>query len=244
MRSIKLVPALAAAAMLLALAPAGASGKPRSHAAAGKCTLELEAPTDIVVGEVAKLQGKVECPNPTAAASVPTVTILSRPARRGRPEAAIGTAPVVSGASGLTFSFETSPPENTTYVVSAAGARSVHKTVLVSPRVEFGKETPADGSQLVTGAGPVVVVKHTNSAASHAVTFTGTVFPSRLGQIVILQREAANASEEFRSIDSGRVNGAGQFTSTSSGRRETRTSACSPRARTSTRRARPKCAAT
>src|SRR4029077_19905216 len=99
----------------------------------------LEAPTDIVVGEVAKLQGKVECPNPAAAASVPTVTILSRPARRTHPEAAIGTAPVVSGTSGLTFSFETSPTENTTYVASATGARSVHKTVLVSPRMEFGK---------------------------------------------------------------------------------------------------------
>jgi len=63
MRSIKLIPALAAAASLLALAPAQSYARPRAHkhaahrlhhrhaAVTGACRLTLEAPTVITAGE-------------------------------------------------------------------------------------------------------------------------------------------------------------------------------------------------
>ena len=65
MRSIKLIPALAAAASLLALAPAQSYARPRAHKHAAlhhrhavvtrACRLTLEAPTIITAGEKAEV---------------------------------------------------------------------------------------------------------------------------------------------------------------------------------------------
>src|SRR5437764_15429145 len=129
MRSLKLIPALAAAASLLALAPAQSYARPRAHkhaahrlhhrhaAVTGACRLTLEAPTVITAGEKAEVFGKLVCPGP-AATQLTEVTILQRPARRGRRPTTFSAKAVVEGTA---FKFEASPTANTTYVAVAAG---------------------------------------------------------------------------------------------------------------------------
>ena len=134
MRSIKLIPALAAAASLLALAPAQSYARPRAHkhaahrlhrllhrhaAVTRACRLTLEAPTVITAGEKAEVFGSLICPGPAASAALTEVTILQRPARRGRRASTIAAKATVEGGA---FKFETSPTANTTYVAVAAGA--------------------------------------------------------------------------------------------------------------------------
>ena len=127
MRSIKLIPALAAAASLLALAPAQSYARPRAHkhaahrlhhrhaAVTGACRLTLEAPTVITAGEKAEVFGSLICPGPAASAALTEVTILQRPARRGRRATTFAAKATVEGAA---FKFEASPTANTTYVAS------------------------------------------------------------------------------------------------------------------------------
>src|SRR5690242_16279367 len=116
MRSIKLIPALAAAASLLALAPAQSYARPRAHkhpvlhhrhaAITGACRLTLEAPTVITAGEKAEVFGSLICPGPAASAALTEVTILQRPARHGRRASTIAAKATVEGGA---FKFETSP---------------------------------------------------------------------------------------------------------------------------------------
>ena len=218
MRPIKLVPALAAAASLLALAPAQSYARHRHHAADGllhvhrhatatrACRLTLEAPTVITAGEKAEVFGKLVCPG-AAATQLTEVTILQRPARRGRRATTFTSKAIVEGGA---FKFEASPTANTTYVAVAAGVRSAHRTIKVAPVVTL--KEPPEGTQLLTGRGALVGVPHARSRASNLVTFKGTVNPFYAGEIVGLQRENATANEEWHHIAQGTVNAKGEFT--------------------------------
>src|SRR2546421_12063049 len=150
MRPIKLVPALAAAASLLALAPAQSYAhkhhrllQAHRHAAATRaCRLTLEAPTVITAGEKAEVFGSLICPS--AAAPLTEVTILQRPARRGRRATTFASKATVEGGA---FKFEASPTANTAYVAVAAGGHTPPKTIKAAPA---GKpKEPAGGTQQV-----------------------------------------------------------------------------------------------
>src|SRR5436190_5772320 len=217
MRPIKLVPALAAAASLLALAPAQSYARHRHHAADGllhvhrhatatrACRLTLEAPTVITAGEKAEVFGKLVCPG-AAATQLTEVTILQRPARRGRRATTFTSKAIVEGGA---FKFEASPTANTTYVAVAAGVRSAHRTIKVAPVVTL--KEPPEGTQLLTGRGALVGVPHAHSRVSNLVTFKGTVNPFYAGEIVALQRENATANEEWHRIALGTVNDKGEY---------------------------------
>jgi hypothetical protein len=222
MRPIKLVPALAAAASLLALAPAQSFARHRGHrhhaanrlhrlidrhaAATRACRLTLEAPTVITAGEKAEVFGKLICPGASATA-LSEVTILQRAAKRGRRATTFAAKATVEGGA---FKFEASPTSNTTYVAVAAGIHSAHKTIKVAPVVTL--KEPPEGTQLLTGRGALVGAPHAHSRVSNLVTFKGTVNPFYAGEIVGLQRENATANEEWHHIARGIVNAKGEFT--------------------------------
>ena len=218
MRSIKLIPALTAAASLLALAPAQSYARPRAHkhathrllhrhaAVTRACRLTLEAPTVITAGEKAEVFGSLICPGPAASAALTEVTILQRPARRGRRASTIAAKATVEGGA---FKFETSPTANTTYVAVAAGVHSAHKTIKVAPAVTLAQ--PPEGTQFLTGRGAVVGAGHARSRIANQVIFKGTVNPFYPGEIVALQRENATANEEWHRIALGTVNGKGEY---------------------------------
>jgi hypothetical protein len=218
MRSIKLIPALAAAASLLALAPAQSYARPRAHkhtahrlhhrhaAVTRACRLTLEAPTVITAGEKAEVFGSLVCPGPAASAALTEVTILQRPARRGRRATTFAAKATVEGGA---FKFETSPTANTTYVAVATGVRSARKTIKVAPAVTLAQ--PPEGTQFLTGRGAVVGVGHARSRIANQVIFKGTVNPFYSGETVALQRENATANEEWRRIALGTVNGKGEY---------------------------------
>ncbi len=209
MRSIKLFPALAAAAGLLALAPAGASARAAGHrhanplpANASKKCVSIEVPTVITAGESVSVTVKVACPPNPAASGVP-VTIYAhraRPRKTGSTTIA-GTPTTSSGVA----SVNTKPEENTFYYAVANGIHSPQKLVKVSPAVTFEGPTV---SQLSTGSASP------HGSAANKVEFKGKVSPFQRGQIVVLQRENSTNNEEWRRIDLGTVNGEGKYTIT------------------------------
>jgi hypothetical protein len=207
MRSIKLFPALAAAAGLLALVPAGASARAAGHRQANrlaasksnKC-LSIEVPTIITAGEPVSVVVKITC-SPNASASGVPVTIYAHRAhpRKSGSTTIAGTPATTAGVA----SVNTNPTENTVYYAVANGMRSPQKLVKVSPAVIFEGPTV---SQLSTGsAGP-------HGRAVNQATFTGHVSPFEKGQIVALQRENSTNNEEWRRIDLGVVNAQGVYT--------------------------------
>jgi hypothetical protein len=208
MRSIKLFPALAASATLLALAAAGASARPAGHRHAtrgaasptGSCRVTIEVPKSVITfGEPVTLSGVLTCPN----AGGQTVTIYQG-AIGTHSFTVAGTATTeTSGSTSDAYQFAPpSPSASTIYYAVAAGARSAHKVVKVAPQVTT--TAPADGTQVLTGGSA-------RARALNTVTFKGKVNPIEVGALVALQRENATASEEWHRIDLGRVNGEGQY---------------------------------
>ncbi len=223
MRSIKLVPALAAAvATSLALAPAGASAArhhglkhPRPsvkrHAiGSGSCRLKLNAaPRLVEAGESAVVFGQLQCPPGTSPAGQP-VTIVEHPA--GASAASTAGTPTTDALG----RYQLSTPAlltNTLFSASAAGAQSRHRTVQVAPKVNLTPPTPADGAQLFTAAGPFLGLKR-SQRAKNAVTFSGTVSAEEQGATVILQRQNAIRGENWIRIDAGQVGPGGSFSIT------------------------------
>jgi hypothetical protein len=218
MRPIKLVSALAAAASVIALAPAVSSAiggvhrhhralhrHARNHAAVtGACRITLEAPRVITAGEKVTVFGQIVCPS---AATVKEVTILQRPLpRRGH----IATISSHASVEGTAFKFEVAPMVNTLYRAEAAGLRSGEKAIHVAPVVTL--KEPTEGTMLFTGRGATIGAHHNRLA--NAATFKGTVNPFYPGEIVALQREASTATEEWKAIDRGTVNAQGEYTIT------------------------------
>src|SRR4029077_4451736 len=176
MRSIKLVPAVAAMATLFALAPAGAVAakhpglKRHRHALrlhAGSCHVSLNAaPRFIEAGETAVVFGQLLCPGGTSAASQ-TVTVLQRSA--GTP----GVSTAGTTTTDATGHYQLTTPAlltNSFFRATAQGAQSGEKSVKVSPKVSLSG--PADGSQLFTGAGPFIRSHARRFGLRNKVTFT------------------------------------------------------------------------
>jgi hypothetical protein len=212
MRLIKLLPALAATAALLALASAGASARPAGHRQAGNtsankggnCHLSIEAPALITAGEPVTVFGNLTCAT-TSSTGVP-VTVYTRPARAGarRFGAATFTGSTTTTTGGAYASTPPAPTVTTLVYAIAAGVRSPSKLVKVAPQVSM--EGPA-GTQLFTGGGK-------RTRALNQVKFTGKVNPFEPGELVALQRESSTANEEWHRIDLGAVNGKGEYTIT------------------------------
>jgi hypothetical protein len=188
MRSTKLSSAFAAAAALLAIAPAGAVAAPKLPQQKGQvslagCRLSESADPHVVnSGDSVLVTGALTCPG-GAAVSGQTVTVYERIAGVPGGFKIVGTAPTTGDGS---YVF-TPPPviTDSTFYTRAAGARSVNRTVRVAPQVTLATSPLLpEGSQLLTGR-------------AHGVTFTGSVNPIDTGAEVVLERESGGSSEEW-----------------------------------------------
>ncbi len=212
MRISKLAPIAAAAAALLALAPAGASARRGTHrhpgrrntSQLGNCKVKINvAPPVIQAGESALVFGTLLCPGGTSAAGQ-TVTVFQSSA--GTP--GVSTAGTTATDAGGNFQL-TSPAllTNSAFHATAGGAQSASKNVKVSSKVSLSG--PPDGAQLFTAAGPFLHSGHRR--ARNTVTFTGTVSPADAGATVVLQRENATGNEEWHRIGLGQVGPGGVY---------------------------------
>jgi hypothetical protein len=194
MRSTKL-PAFAATAAMLALAPAGAlaaAGHHRLANALGHCRLTLlEAHAQITEGETENLGGQLSC-HGAPPSTAQTITIYGRTA--GSSYQVLGTA----GTEGGAYTFETPKIEtDTVFYASTPEARSSQRAVRVEPVVKL--EGPNEKTPVITGR-------------NNAVIFKGTVNHKDAGAHVVLQRENAVTQEEWRVIQAGgMVSGNGEF---------------------------------
>ena len=204
MRSLKIVPALAATAALLALAPVGASAakhpgrKVHSHPLrihAGSCRVSINAaPRFIAAGESSVVFGALRCPSAISVAGQ-TVTIFQRSAGSSALSTA-GTTP-----TDATGHYQLSTPAlltNSFFYATVLGAQSGQRAVKVAPKVSVAG--PADGSQLFTGGGPFIGSHARRLGLSNKVTFTGTVSPADAGALIALQRENSVGFEEWHRI--------------------------------------------
>jgi hypothetical protein len=205
MRSIKLLPALAASATLLALAAPGASARPAGHShatPAGACHVTLEAPKSVITfGEPIALSGVLTCPN----AGGQTVTIYQGIV--GTHSFTVAGTATTETTGSTSDAYQLAPPSpsaSTVYYAIAAGARSAHEVVKVAPVVT--NTAPADGTQVFAGGGG-----NSHSRALNTVTFSGKVNPIEVGALVALQRENASGNEEWVKIDQGRVSKEGTY---------------------------------
>jgi hypothetical protein len=197
MRSVKLIPSLAAAAMLLALTPAGASaiGRPHKHPSPnGRCNVNIDvAPGRITSGDSVVVFGRLHCDRRSVAAQ--TVTLLER-------SAGSGFGPVQTTATDVRGFYEftvASVLNNSSFFVRSHGAASGRRSVNAAAVVTL--EGPPEGTQLFTGP-------------AHKVTFTGTVSPVDVGARVILQRQNALTGNEWHRIDLGFVSSTGTYSIT------------------------------
>jgi hypothetical protein len=233
MPSIKLVAAVAAA--LLTSPSIGASGRPagerplagererplareqrpagshhaRRRPTLGACHVSLEAPAQVTFGEPAGLSGHLACP-PDVSPSGVEVRLFQRlaPALRGATLAAITTTETSGG-----FFFEATPSVSTTYFVEVASVASTRQTVAVAPAVAL--EGPK-AAQLFSGRGGAQGTKRLPlSRRASRVTFTGTVRPAYVGELVVLQRKSSGGIDQWRRIGAGVVSavvaGEGRF---------------------------------
>jgi hypothetical protein len=188
MRSTKLSSAFAAAAALLAIAPAGALAAPKlplhkGHVSPAGCRLSESADPHVVnSGDSVLLTGALTCPG-NAGVSGQTVTVYERIAGVPSGFKIIGTPTTVADGS---YVFTPAPViTDSTFYTRTAGARSPNKTVRVAPQVTLGTSPLIpEGSQLLTGR-------------SHAMTFMGSVNPIDSGAEVLLERESGGSSEEW-----------------------------------------------
>lgn len=219
MRSIKLVPALAAVASL-ALAPAGASAAHHAlrHAHAkhhrtalrnGGCRLTINAaPRYVEAGETAEVFGQLICASGVSVAAQ-AVTVVQH--SLGAPSDT--TLPASTDEHGVYKVATVALQTNSEFSASADGARSAHRRVTVAPKVTLTTPTtPVEGSQLFTGVGPFTGT-HDRALARvrNLITFSGTVSAEEQGAEVVLQRQNAIRGEDWHRIGRGRVLAGGSF---------------------------------
>ncbi|HYM44740.1 MAG TPA: hypothetical protein VES65_01080 [Solirubrobacteraceae bacterium] len=190
MRTSKLAPAAAAAALLV-LAPAGASARPAGHkhpSPGGKCRISLIAePHTITSGESVEVFGQLLCAHSSTEGQ--TVTVYEHSA--GSPGFQVIGTPT-TGAGGVYSLVPAAITTDSFFYARALGARSGTKAVRVAPVVTLSG--PPEGTQLHTGF-------------LNRVTFSGTVNPANPGAEVVLQRENATSSEEWHQIQRGFAHG-------------------------------------
>jgi hypothetical protein len=188
-------------AVVLALAPASAyaihgAGRHAGHRTAspsGGCKLSVNAaPRYIEDGESALVFGRLSCAEGSVANQ--TVTVMER-SPVSTPAASAGTA--TTDAAGNYQLTTAALSANTAFYATALGARSGEKTVRVAPKISL--TGPENGSELFTGAGPLV---HNGARPAYRsrVVFSGTVSPTDAGATVVLQRENANSGSAWYRI--------------------------------------------
>ena len=211
MRSVKLFPALAVTAAF-ALAPAGALAA-KHHAlrhhrlSTGSCRLSIAvAPRFEQAGGIAEVFGQLHCPKTTPVAGLP-VTVLQSSGTSGT-----STLNGMTDGSGNYKIATGALQTNSVFTASAAGAQSASRRVVIAPKVELTTpSTPADGTELFTGAGPVLGLHHQRaSRALNQVVFTGTTSAAQ-GAEVLLERQNAIRGESWNAIGHGKVQAGGTF---------------------------------
>jgi hypothetical protein len=209
MRSIKLVPALAAAAMLLILVAAGASaaGAAATRASAAKhpspnggCNVNINvAPRLITAGDSVVVFGRLRCHGHAGRSPLAGATVKLLEHTFGTP----GFGVVQTTSTDARGAYEFTPVAvntNSSFYVRSHGATSGRRAVKVAAQVTLSG--PPEGTQLLTGA-------------ANKVTFTGTVNPADAGARVVLQRQnASTGGDDWHRIDRGRVDPAGNYSIT------------------------------
>jgi hypothetical protein len=204
MRSTKLSSAIAAAAALLALAPAGALAARvhpnRRHASpSAGCRVKLYvAPHVLTATESALAYGQLTCAREPAAEAAQTVTLYERAV--GSPGfTAVGTA--TTEKNGF-FDVTTGALEtNSAFYVVAGTATSATRSVRVAAQVQL--VGPTENSQVMTDL---------KTGRPNRVPFNGSVSPQDKGAIVVLQRQNAVTGNEWHRIGLGVVQPDGTFT--------------------------------
>jgi hypothetical protein len=196
MRFRKLVPAVAAAASLLALAPAAALAHKHSSPRS-RCRINIESisPQRITAGEATEISGRLTCGRASAAGQ--TVQLYAHAAGTA------GYVPVQSATTEATGAYKLSTAaENTnvSFYVRSLGAQSGRRRLRVAVQVTLAG--PPEGTQIETGA-------------PNRETFSGTVTPGTdVGARVILQRQNAVTGDEWHRIGVGQVMAGGTYSIT------------------------------
>jgi hypothetical protein len=197
MRLTKLTAAAAAAASLAALAgpaAAGARALLRPVAAGlGGCHVTVNAePRLVTTGENAEIFGALICHPASGFAAVgQPVSVYAHTV--GIPGLRV-VATATTGAGGAYAVAVNGITADTTYYVSAAGARSGRRIIRVAPVVTLRALAYGEGATLRTGP-------------RNAVKFVGSVLPGDNGATVWLERESRAVSESWIVIDKGVVHG-------------------------------------
>jgi hypothetical protein len=194
MRSRMLIPALAAAISLSALAPAGALAR-KHPSPSGRCVVGMQvAPHQIAAGDPVVIFGRLRCVHRNSAAGQ-LVVLYHHLADSAGFTAVQSTTTDAHGfyefarADGIV---ET----NRSFFVRSHRARSATRQIRVAAQVTLSGSS--EGA-LLTGY-------------PNRVTFTGAVSPADVGARVILQRQNALTGNRWRHIDSGFVEATGNFT--------------------------------
>ena len=192
MRSLKLLGIVAAAAALVAAAgPAGASASARTavrHPSPnGRCAVNINvAPGHLInAGESVFVWGRLRCHGRGSNVASQTVTLLQRTSSSG---GFGGAQTALTDSHGFYEFTVTGVENNSSFFVRSHGAASGRRTVSVEAAVTLNG--PPEGTQLFTGP-------------ANKVTFTGTVNPADVGARVVLQRQNAVTGNEWRRIDAG-----------------------------------------
>ncbi len=206
MTSKRLATVTAAAAALLLTVPSLATAAlpalgrhrvivPRvpRHRAIGPCKLSLLAePHRVTSGdETPQLFGRLSC-GAGAETAGQTVTIYQRIGLHA--PLAIGTTTTTT--DGYYSYVAAAPAASGSYYAVADSVRSPARLVRVAPQVTLSG--PTETKALFTGV-------------ANRVSFSGTVDPGAAGALVVLQREAATANEEWLTIQRGVVRAGGTF---------------------------------
>lgn len=203
MRSLKLLGIVAAAAALVAAAgPAGASASARTavrHPSPnGRCAVNINvAPGHLInAGESVFVWGRLRCHGRGSNVASQTVTLLQRTSSSG---GFGGAQTALTDSHGFYEFTVTGVENNSSFFVRSHGAASGRRTVSVEAAVTLNG--PPEGTQLFTGP-------------ANKVTFTGTVNPADVGARVVLQRQNAVTGNEWRRIDVGHVAAGGTYSIT------------------------------
>jgi hypothetical protein len=185
MRSLKLTPAIMAAAALLALATAGSAGartRPAQKHATGTATCRVSlavAPRLVTAGETVLAYGQ----NPCAAAAGQAVTLYQRSA----PGTTFSVAGTTTTDSHGFYQLTTAAlSTNSAFYTTIGTLRSQERSVRVAAQVAL--TGPAETKTLFAGI---------QTGRRNAVTFSGSVSPNDAGAFAVLQRENALRGTEW-----------------------------------------------
>jgi hypothetical protein len=195
MRLRKLVPAVAAATALLALAPAAASA--RKHPSPfGRCRINISlSPRQVTAGDPTEVLGRLACNRANAGGQL--VKLYAHVAGTAGFVLVQSTTTEMNGSYKFTTAAENA---NTSFYVRSHGAQSGRRRLRVAAEVTLSG--PPAGSQILTGV-------------PNQVTFTGTVTPATdVGARVILQRQNALTGNEWHRIGFGQVVAGGTYSIT------------------------------